>query len=268
MGKYYPRPLWIGGNYFDLICQLIKRDIEAKYRGSLFGILWSLLNPFLYLGVYFLIFKYFLPSRSSNQESNATFILSLFLGLIIFNFFSDCINRSPSLITSNPNYVKKVVFPLELLVFVSIGSAFYNLIIGFIAWFVMYFYIYGQFNWVMVLAPIFVLPLGLFVLGFSWFLSALGVYIRDIIQLMPPLTQLLMFLSPIFYDLSQAPKWARQLILFNPLSFVIEQERLVLIGGISPDILGFTLYIFIGLIIASVGLWFFKVSRPGFADVL
>ena len=268
MSKYYLRSLWVGGNYFDLIYQLIRRDIEAKYRGSLFGIFWSLLNPFLYLGVYFLIFTYFFPSRSSNQGDNSSFILSLFLGLIVFNFFSDCINRSPTLITSNPNYVKKVVFPLELLVFVSIGSAFYNLIIGFIAWFLMYFCIYGEINWVIMLAPIIVLPLCLFILGFSWFFSALGVYIRDIVQIMPPLTQMLMFLSPIFYNLNQAPKWAKQLILLNPLSFVIEQERLVLIGGSAPEILGFILYISIGLIFASAGLWFFKVARPGFADVI
>lgn len=268
MNKYCLGSFWVGGHHFDLICQLIKRDIEVKYRGSLFGIFWSLFNPFLYLGVYFLVFTYFFPSRSSNQVDNDIFILSTFIGLIIFNFFSECINRSPILITSNPNYVKKVVFPLELLAIASIGSAFYNLIIGFIAWFLMYFYIYGQFKWAMILALIIALPLSFFILGMSWFLSALGVYIRDISQIIPPLTQTMMFLSPIFYNLSQAPKWAKQLILLNPLSFVIEQERLVLISGVSPDFIGFMIYLFFGLIFASLGLWFFKVARPGFADVL
>lgn len=271
MGKIYFKPFNIDWQHLGLIKQLIRRDIQLRYRGSLLGFFWPLFNPFLYLGIYLLIFSYFLPLRAGNVENGQGgegFILSVFLGLIVFNLFSDCINRAPTLITSNPNYVKKVVFPLELLAFVPVGAAFYNLVIGFIAWSFMYLYFFGSLSWHVILGPIIAFPLILFILGLSWILSALGVYVRDINHLMAPVTQLLMFLSPIFYTLKEAPQWAKQLILLNPVSFIIEQERLLLINGSTLDILGFIIYISVGLMFFLIGIWFFNASRSSFSDVL
>ena len=254
--------------YFDLIMQLIKRDIDVRYKGSMLGMLWPLLTPLLTLAMYTIVFGYFLTSRWPGVEGVTGFALILFPGLIVFTFFAETVNRAPILITSNPNFVKKVVFPLELLVWVPIGTAIFNLFLSVIAWSAIALIINGSLHWTMVFLPIVIVPFILCLLGITWFLSALGVYIRDIAQITMIITQALMFLSPVLYPLDKLPSWATNLIMLNPVTFIVEQSRLVMIDGVLPNFMGLLIYAGVSGLICWIGLSFFRAVRPGFADVV
>jgi len=254
--------------HFDLIKQLIKRDVDMRFKGALLGVLWPLITPLMTLAMYAVVFGYFLPSRWPGVEGITGFSLMLFPGLIIFTFFAECVNRAPNLITSNPNFVKKVVFPVELLVWVPIGSAVFQLCLSVVAWAAIAWFVNGGLQWTIVFLPIVIAPMVLCLLGITWFLSALGVFLRDIAQLTIVVTQALMFFSPVLYPLDKLPQWASQLIMLNPLSFIVEQARLVMINGVIPNFQGLLIYTCVSLVVCSLGLRFFKSVRQGFADVL
>jgi lipopolysaccharide transport system permease protein len=254
--------------HIDLLRQLIKRDIDVRFKGSMLGVLWPLLTPLLTLAMYTVVFGYFLPSRWPGVSGVAGFALVLFPGLIIFTFFAECVNRAPTLVANHPNFVKKVVFPLELLVWVPIGSALFHLGLSIIAWAGIALLINGALPWTIVWLPIIIAPLVLCLLGITWFLSGLGVYIRDVGPLVVVLTQALMFLSPVLYPLDKLPVWATRLILLNPVSFIVEQSRIVMIDGGLPNLLGLLVYTGVSLLVCWLGLRFFQAVRPGFADIL
>jgi lipopolysaccharide transport system permease protein len=253
----------------SLIRNLAIREIEGRYRGSIFGIFWSFINPLLMLAIYTLVFGEILNSRWVEQnDSKATFAIVLFAGLIPFNFFSECLMRSPGIIVSNVNYVKKVVFPLEILPISIAGAAFFHLIVSLLVWFICYAVFIGAPPTSCFLLPIILLPLMLMTLGFSWFLASLGVYIRDISQFIGLAISMLMFLSPIFYPITAIPKDFQILFLLNPLSPTIEMLRDILIWGKVPDWFNFIVYLAISLFIAKIGFSWFQKTRKGFADVL
>jgi lipopolysaccharide transport system permease protein len=258
--------LWRNRN---LIKTLIEREVIGRYRGSFMGILWSVLNPIFMLAVYTFVFSVVFKARwSGGGESKTEFALVLFAGLIVFNLFSECINRAPALILSNINYVKKVVFPLEILPWVSLGSAIFHSCISLIVWIIAYFCIFGLPHITILLIPLIALPLILFIMGLSWALASLGVYLRDVSQFIGIMTTILMFLSPIFFPTSALPEQYRHLLLLNPLTPVIEQTRDVLYWGKSPDIWILCLYSMAAAIIAWLGFCWFQKTRKGFADVL
>ncbi|MFL1548332.1 ABC transporter permease [Pseudomonas sp. D47] len=254
--------------HFDLIKQLIKRDIDMRFKGALLGVLWPLITPLLTLAMYAVVFGYFLPSRWPGVDGITGFALMLFPGLIVFNFFAECVNRAPNLITQNPNFVKKVVFPVELLVWVPIGSAVFQLLLSIVAWMAIALAVNGSLQWTIVFLPFVIAPMVLCLLGITWFLSALGVFLRDIAQLTVVVTQALMFFSPVLYPLDKLPAWASNIILLNPLTFIVEQSRLVLINGVIPDFRGLLIYTAVSLFVCSLGLRFFRSVRHGFSDVL
>jgi len=254
--------------HFDLIKQLIKRDVDIRFKGALLGVLWPLITPLMTLAMYAVVFGYFLPSRWPGVEGITGFALMLFPGLIIFTFFAECVNRAPNLIISNPNFVKKVVFPLEMLVWVPIGSAVFQLCLSVIAWAAIAFFVNGSLQWTIVFLPLVIAPMVLCLLSLTWFLSALGVFLRDIAQLTIVITQALMFFSPVLYPLDKLPQWASQLIMINPLSFIVQQARLVMFNGAIPNFQGLAIYSCINLVLCWLSLRFFRSVRHGFADVL
>jgi len=259
------KSLW---NNWDLIIQLVKRDITGRYRGSLMGLLWSFAYPLLMLTVYTMVFGVFLKAKWAGTQNSLEFSIFLFAGLLIFNFFAECVNRAPSLIISNPNYVKKVVFPLEVFPWIVVGSSLFHTMISFFAWIIFYIVIYNSLNWTIIFFPVLLLPLTLIVLGLCWFLSAANVFVRDIAQIITIVTQVLLFLSPIFYAINTLPTGFQNILLFNPLTFIVEQTRAILILGELPAFSGLTLYTIISLCIAWLGLVSFQRMRDGFADVL
>lgn len=254
----------------SLIKQFVIRDISSRYKGSYLGILWSFVTPLLMLTIYTFVFSVVFQARWGNEgeTSKVEFALLLFSGLIVFNIFSEVISKSPLLIISNANYVKKVVFPLEILPIVTLGSALFHGLISLVILILASFIFIGKIYWTILLFPVILLPMLLVTLGLSWLLSSLGVFIRDIGQLVGVMVPALMFLSPIFYPISSIPEELRFLYYFNPISYVVEDARRVLIWGELPHWDWFFYGMLIGIILYIFGIKWFKKTRKGFADVI
>ena len=253
----------------DLLWQLTKRDVMGRYRGSVMGLMWSFFYPLLMLAVYTFVFSVVFQSRWGAGSDNKTmFAIIVFTGMIIHGLFAECVNRSPGLILNNVNYVKKVVFPLEILPWVSLGSALFHAGISMVVLLLFYGLIHASLNWTVIFLPLLLVPLILLTMGMSWFLASTGVFLRDVGQTIGIITTVLLFLSPVFYPVSALPERYRGLLQLNPLTFIIEQARDVLIWGKLPDWLGLGLYFVLSLLIAWVGLMWFQAIRKGFADVL
>ena len=252
-----------------LIFTLSRREVLGRYRGSVLGIFWSLVLPVFMLTVYTFVFSVIFRARwSAQNESRTEFALILFAGLLVFNLFSECLNRAPSLILQNPNYVKKVVFPLEILPCISFCAALFHTAISYLVWQVFYCVIFGWPPLTFILFPVVLVPLGLFTMGICWALAALAVYIRDVAQLVTVLTAVLMFLSPIFYPASALPVAYRALIQLNPLALPIEYARGVLLWSQLPGLFPFSLMTLVSLLVAWGGFAIFQKLRGGFSDVI
>lgn len=252
-----------------LIRVLVEREVLGRYRGSFLGILWSLFNPLLMLTVYTFVFSVIFKARwNSESTSKTAFALILFAGLMVFNVFSECINRAPSIILGNANYVKKVVFPLEILPWVTLGSSLFHMFVSLAVWLLAYLVFFGVPHLTVLYFPLVVLPLVLLILGLTWLLASLGVYLRDVSQVIGVSTTLLMFLSPIFYPAAAWPERVRPLLSLNPLTPAIEQVREILYFGRSPDFELLLIDFVVGLAVAWLGFAWFQKTRRGFADVI
>lgn len=252
-----------------LIATMTKREVVGRYRGSFLGMFWSLFNPILMLVIYTFVFSVVFKARwSAGSDSKTEFALMLFAGLMVFNLFAECINRAPALIISNVNYVKKVVFPLEILPWVALGSAVFHFLVSLVVWLVACLILFGHLQSTTLLLPLILLPLILFVLGVVWFLASLGVYLRDVSQIVGVLTSMLMFLSPIFYPLTALPEEYRGLLEANPLTPAVEGARAVLFLGQQPDWPLWGGYSIGAAFLCWAGFAWFQKTRKGFADVL
>jgi lipopolysaccharide transport system permease protein len=252
-----------------LLRRLIRRDILGRYRGSMAGLAWSLLQPLLLLAILTVVFSDLLGMRwGLANESRADFALLLFIGLILHAFLAECLTRAPSLVVGNPNFVKKVVFPLEILPWVNVGTALFHAAASVLAWMIIAFASGRGVPWTVVFLPLVAAPLTLFALGFSWLFAATAVYLRDVTQTTGLLTTALLFLSPVFYAASSVPARYRPLLDLNPLTIPIEEARRVMIAGELPDFQRLALHAVAALVVALIGLWWFQRTRRGFADVL
>jgi lipopolysaccharide transport system permease protein len=252
-----------------LIKGLIVREVLGRYRGSFLGIIWSFLNPVFMLIIYTFVFSIIFKARwNAESDSKVEFALILFVGLIVFNLFAECINRAPTLITSNISYVKKVVFPLEVLPGVALGSALVHSVISLVVWLLAYALLVGIPHPTVLLAPLVLLPLFLLTIGLSCFLASVGVYIRDSAQLTGMFTTVLLFLSPIFYPITAIPEKYRSLLALNPIAPMLEDLRNVLFWGVIPNVSNWLIYLCICTLVAWFGYAWFQKTRRGFADVL
>lgn len=221
------------------------------------------------LAIYTFVFSVVFQARWGDGSGSKTeFALVLFAGLIVFNVFAECINRAPGLILSNPNYVKKVIFPLEILPFVGLLSAVYHMVISLLVWFVAYVILFGVPHATVFWLPLVMLPFALFIMGLSWALGSLGVFLRDMSQFIGVVVTALMFLSPIFYPVSALPEAFRYILYLNPLTPVIEMTRGVLCWGKLPNFTLLGIYWLSTSVIAWLGFAWFQKTRKGFADVL
>ncbi len=254
----------------QLFLKLLLRDFAERYRGSFLGLTWSLLLPLLSLLVFTFFFGIIFKMRWAGASSGSLtdLALILFVGITLYNFLAECLNRAPSLILSHQNYVKNVIFPLEMLPAVMVASSLLTMGLMFSLIILLQAIIGPGLSWTVLLLPIIVLPLVLFVLGLSWFLSSLGVFVRDTQQVMVPMVQLLMFMSPVFYPLSHLPEFIRPWLQLNPLAWVIEQTRGVLLFGHSPVWTSYGFYLLASSLVALLGAYWFARTRKGFADVL
>lgn len=253
----------------SLIYSLIKRDVVGRYRGSAMGLLWSFFNPILMLAVYTFVFSVVFQARwVGGAGSKTEFALVLFAGLLVFNLFSECLNRAPSLIIGNINYVKKVIFPLEILPIVTLGSAMFHFAISLVVWVVFYLFFFGGPSQSIIFLPLAIAPLILITLGLSWFLASLGVYLRDVSQITGVATTVLMFLSPVFYPVAALPEEYRHFMHISPITFTVEQARNTMIWGNGVDWGQWWAYSIASAAVAWLGFAWFQKTRKGFADVL
>ncbi len=252
-----------------LIWQMTRREVVGRYRGSVLGLFWSFFNPVLMLTIYTFVFSVVFKARwGSGGEGKFEFALTLFAGLIVFNLFAECVNRAPSLVISNVSYVKKVVFPLEILPLVTLGASLFHSAVSLGVLLTFLVLVTSSLNWTVVFVPLVLFPLLLTTLGVSWFLASVGVFLRDVSQTIGLLTTVLMFVSPIFYPIDRLPEKYRVFIYMNPLTFVIEQMRDVVIWGKAPSWLGLSIMTMVGALVVLLGVAWFQKTRKGFADVL
>lgn len=252
-----------------LMLQITRREVAGRYKGSVLGLAWSFFNPVFMLVVYTFVFSEIFQMRWGGVDGGKTqFAVLLFVGMIVLSLFSEVLNRAPGLILANVNYVKKVVFPLEILPVVATGAALFHGLISLAVLLVAFGLFNGYLHWTVVFIPLVLLPLVILTLGLAWMLASLGVYLRDVGQTIGIVTTVLMFLSPVFYPVTAVPQAFRPFIMANPLTFIIEQARDVLIWGRMPDWLGLGLYTLVALVVAWAGFVWFQKTRKGFADVL
>lgn len=252
----------------ELLIELVRREFYRKYKGSVGGVAWSIFQPLVMLGIYTIAFGVIIQGRWGDNGDTSNYSLWLYAGLIILNAVIECLNKSVALIIENPNYVKKIVFPLELLSVANVIAILVHLFINLMVWLVVCLVLVGFPPLTIVYVPFVFLCLIPLMLGISWLLSALSVFFRDIAQVVGMLGHVLLFLTPIFYSVSQAPAFLHRFLLFNPLTYLVETFRGVLIYGASPNALGLIAYFAVSLLFCSIGYWTFKRLKPAFGDVI
>ena len=262
----------------ELLGQLARREVVGRYRGSYLGVLWALITPLMTLAVFSLVFgtihnnKWAKPAGQVASASSALeFPMNMFIGIIMFGIFSEVATRAAVLITSNPNFVKKAVFPLELLgVSVAIGSVVHALMTLAIE-LLFVWVVQGHVPLTAFLLPVVFIPAFLLTLGACWALGALGVFFRDLGQAVGPVVQLTFFLTPIVYSMEafgNTPTAAWLLRTFNPFVTIVESARLLLIEGKMPDWRALGMVTIASGVVAMVGYIIFMKVRRYFADAM
>ena len=275
--------LQYGLSFLRLLWQLAKRDIQAKYRGSVLGLLWSFITPLLTVGLYTFLFSVVFKSQwgedlarpgsrlamgGVSETGHASYALILFAGIVLHAFLAEVLTRSPVVIHQQANLVKKVVFPLHVLPAVTVASSLFQLCIGGVILGGCLLFNGQALGWSVLCLPFLILPLVLFALGAAWILAALGVYIRDLAPMMNWVVMALMFSAPVLYPLSSIPEKWRDWLYVNPLTFEIEAFRHVIYWDQWPNASVWTLGMVLGLVFAAFGAWVFHKMKKGFADVL
>ncbi len=260
--------------HFFLIAQLTRREVAGRYRGSHLGIFWSFVNPVLLLCIYTLVFKYIFHSRFTGHvdERPADFALALFSALIVFNLFAECLNRAPSLILVNANYVTKVVFPLEVLPLTVVFGSLVHLLIGFVPLLLATLIVHGSLHLSVCLWPLLLVPIFFWALSATWLVAAAGAFLRDLSEVMGALTQILMYASAVFYPVASLEDRVlpsiQLVIKLNPLTFFSEQSRNLVVWGEAMDWRGYGWMTLGGAVAAALAYKIFMNVKPAFADVV
>jgi lipopolysaccharide transport system permease protein len=254
----------------ELLWRLTERAVQSRYKGSALGFGWSLLQPLVMLAVYTFVFSTIFKSRWSGLEEAGSlgYAVNLFAGLIVFNLFAECLGAAPGLVVNNKNYVTKVIFPLELLGATTLGAAGFQACTGVLILMLFELLAFHSLPITVLWLPLVWLPLLLGCLAINWVLSALGVFLRDLEQLVPMLVSVMMFLSAVFYPLSSLPARWQPLMQLNPLAVVIEQTRRITVEGLTPSLRYVVLGSGLALLACEVAYRGFMRARRGFADVL
>lgn len=257
--------LW---RYRGLVFELVKRELGGCYRGTFGGVFWSFARPLLMLFVYTLAFGVILKVRWGISGDTKEYAFMLYAGLIVFNAFADCLRRASTLITANPNFVKKVIFPLEILPLVMAITAIVQALISIAVWLVGYVLLFGTPKLTILYFPLILGGFFPVLLGVGWLLAAVGVIVRDVDQLTGLVSQALLFLTPIFFSIETAPRILRHVLMLNPLTFIIEQFRQVLFIGSAPNFTGLAVYLLLATAFSAASLSIFRRLRSTFADLI
>lgn len=252
-----------------LLWQLTRRDVASRYRGSMMGILWSFIAPVVMLVVYTFVFSTVFNARWGGEDGGrSAFALNLFAGMLVHGFFAEGMARAPGLIQQHSSYVKRMVFPLWILPLVVVGSALFHTLVGFSVLLGAQLVLGQPLHWEVALLPLLLLPLMLMAAGVGWLFAAIGVFVRDLAQVVPVLITVLMFMSPVFYPVTVLPEAYQRWMYLNPLTPPIEAARKLLFLGELPSLSGFALYALAAAAFSFICLMFFRRLSKGFADVL
>ncbi len=260
----------IAAAHRSLLWQFVKRSVSARYRGSALGLFWSFIHPLMMLCVYTFVFSVVFQAcwGVDTDGGRGAFAIIMFCGLALFNIFSEAVNLNCGIVVANTNLVKKVIFPLEIL---PLSQTLATFAVGMV-WFVLLFlgavFVFGRVSFTMLLLPLILLPLFLFTLGVSFFVSSLSVYVRDTPYVVGVALQILFFLTPIFYPVSAIPERFRLPIRLNPLALLIEEARKVFLYGELPDWRFLGAAFLVSLLVLHLGFLWFHKTKKGFADVL
>jgi lipopolysaccharide transport system permease protein len=261
------------GNLFrhrTLIWQFTWRDIRARYQGSYLGLCWSLLLPLAMLAAYTFVFRFVFQARWGvrSEESALEFGLTLFAGLLVFNVFGETGSRAPALILGHPNFVKRVIFPLEILPVTSVAATLVHVGASLVVVVAAAVLLMAGVGWQALWVPFIAIPYVCLVLGLSWFLASLGVFLRDLGPMMVVAVQFLVFLTPVFYPLALVPEPWRTVMSLNPLAVFVDSSRRVLLWNQPPDLPALGAATICSLVVLQTGyIWFMK-SKRAFADVV
>lgn len=253
-----------------LIRVMAEREFTSRYKGSRLGTAWMVLQPLAIVMLFYYVFAVIFSAKWGGATSTgADFIVGMFSGLLVYNVFAETVSRSTVCISSNPNYVKKIAFPIAVMPIVQLVFALLNFTLG-LAILIVFGSAYGAItmSWALLLLPLALVPIVFWSLGFGWFVAALNVYFRDTFIVVPLFLQALMFLSPVFYSADQQSPFVQSMLALSPLTTPISSLRGILMKGeffLTSDLV---LQTFIALIVMVLGSMFFRFTRPGFADVL
>ncbi len=257
----------------ELIGEFTHRNIELRHRGSRLGAFWALINPLSMLALYFVIFGVIYDTRFNVLKGETAYdcLLAMFLGLSLFHSFSETLSWAPSLITSNPNYVKKVVFPLEVLPVAQLGAAAFHLAVSLALVLIGSLFGTAGVSWHVLWLPVLVLPLLMLSLGTAWLLAAVGVFVRDIGQLSAFAVTVLLFASAVMFPATlifkQSPAlWS--VLRFNPVLQIVDLARHTVLWH-EPLAVNKLIYVYaVATAVLLVGAAFFALLRKSFAEVV
>ncbi|MFZ4757329.1 MAG: ABC transporter permease [Burkholderiaceae bacterium] len=254
-----------------LLGQLVRRSVRGSFGGSAGGLAWVVAKPLLMMAVYTLVFGFVFKSRffqNANPHDPLEFALALYVGLAAFTVLADMLGKAPGLVVGNANFVKKVVFPVEMFVVAEFGAALFYFAVGMALFVPLMLLHYGSLPWSALATPVIVAPLFMITLGVSWLVASLGVYLRDIGQIMPIVITVLMFLSPIFFPVDALPAGVQDWVALSPVTWTVEQLRAAFFLGRAPSAAGVAINMAVGLLVMWLGWAWFQKTKRGFADVL
>lgn len=256
-----------------LLWQFTLRNIEVRHKGSHLGLIWSFLNPLLLLGLYVFVFGYVFNGRFGvlANETRIDYALGLFVGLSIFQLVAEVIGVSPMIIVAQPNFVKKVVFPLEILPVAGVGASVFHFFISIVLVTLGIALVGPGLSWSALWLPVIMFPVVLFVVGMAWLIASVGVFFRDIGQAAQFLSQVIMFASAVFYSAARVREtsaFAWSILRFNPVLVAIEEIRDVLLWNQPLNDRHLLFLYCCGLVGFWAGHAVFTRLKPAFADVL
>ena len=252
-----------------LIWQMAKREVLGRYKGSALGIGWSLLYPLLLLATYTFVFRLIFKARWPGVDDHpGNFALNIFCGLVLFNLFSELVGRAPRLVVDQPNLVKRVIFPLEVLPWVGALGAYFHAGLSMLVLLAGALLIQNSLPPSALAAPVIMLAMLPMLLSIGWLLAGFGVFLRDIGQMIPPVLNVMVFLTPVLYPASALPKGVQDWLVYNPLTLPIELLRSSLLMGQWPNWTDLVIYTCTWTLIASFAVFTFWRLRPAFADQL
>ena len=262
------RPLWQLPGRLELILSLARRDLVARYKGSVLGIVWAVITPVVMIAIFTFVFAGIFNARFGPRGTPWDYALYLFCGLLPWTMFQETLQSSSTTIVTHANLVKRVVFPLETLPVAQALSALANQMFGLFALIVAAVIVQHQLHATVLWLPALLIPQLLFTLGAAWLVASLGVFWRDIAQGITLVLMAWMYLTPIIYPESIVPERYRPFIYANPFTSLVRSYRRIFLEGLAPDWGSLLYFTILAVILFVFGYWWFAKSRRNLADVI